>query len=198
MLGVSFAAGSVPSSQIAARVTADVDLREVGSGTVSGTSLFRVSGFVPLALSGIADITKAAVGPLLAGADRPVLAGAAGGAAIAGHNWSPFLPRRRRPRLRTRARRPRSERVAWCTGDARWSGRGQSVQANRTRRLRRAVRAPARAHAHTRPRGAWVAACVVAPMWTKRVVGNAPPAEPTWRTYAHRLLFDRDPDEVAR
>jgi hypothetical protein len=30
VLGVSFAAGSVPSSQIAARLKADVDLRDVG------------------------------------------------------------------------------------------------------------------------------------------------------------------------
>src|SRR5690242_13027579 len=91
VLGVSFAAGSIPSSQIAARLTVDVDLRAVGNGTVSGTSLFRVSGFVPLAISGVPDNMKGATGPLLAGLSRPVLRGFAGGVAIAGHHRSPFL-----------------------------------------------------------------------------------------------------------
>ena len=91
VLAVSFAAGSIPSSQVAARMKAGADLRTVGSGTVSGTSLYRVAGFMPLAVSGVADIAKAMVGPLLAGRNRPGLAAVAGGMAIAGHNWSPFL-----------------------------------------------------------------------------------------------------------
>src|SRR4051794_12453048 len=91
VVGVSFALGAVPFSNIAARAKAGVDLRVVGNGTVSGTNLFHVAGFGPLAVAGVCDVAKGAVGPLLAGRDRPVLAAVAGGAAVAGHNWSPFL-----------------------------------------------------------------------------------------------------------
>ena len=41
-------------------------------------------------------------------------------------------------------------------------------------------------------RGALVGACVVAPMWAKRLLGNGPPREPTRQVYLRRLLFDRD------
>ena len=40
-------AGSIPFSNLAARVRAGVDLRDVGTGTVSGTALFDVAGFGP-------------------------------------------------------------------------------------------------------------------------------------------------------
>jgi hypothetical protein len=53
---------------------------------------------------------------------------------------------------------------------------------------------PVLARTHGR-KGALVGACVVAPMWLKRVAGNRPPRDPSLRVYAHRLLFDRDPDE---
>src|SRR5437016_13205261 len=91
VLGLSFAAGSIPSSNIAARVRAAVDLRDVGTGTVSSTALYRVAGFGPLAVAGIVDIAKAVVDPFLAGRARPSLAAAAGGFAIAGHHRSPLL-----------------------------------------------------------------------------------------------------------
>src|SRR3981081_4189302 len=60
VLGVSFVAGSIPSSNIAARRRASVDLRTVGTGTVSGTGLYRVAGFGPLPVSGIDAIPQAA------------------------------------------------------------------------------------------------------------------------------------------
>ena len=47
VLAVAFAAGSIPFSNLAARITRGVDLRTVGTGTVSGTSLLpgrRVPG----------------------------------------------------------------------------------------------------------------------------------------------------------
>src|SRR5207244_1892983 len=91
VLAAGYAAGAIPFSNIAARRARGVDLRAVGTGTVSGTALYRVAGFGPLALAGIFDVAKGAVGPVLAGRDRPVLAAAGGGLAVAGHNWSPFL-----------------------------------------------------------------------------------------------------------
>ena len=54
-------------------------------------SLHEVAGFGPLAVAGVLEVAKGSVGPLLAGRDRPALAAVAGGAAVAGHNWSPFL-----------------------------------------------------------------------------------------------------------
>jgi glycerol-3-phosphate acyltransferase PlsY len=193
VLGVSFAAGSIPSSQIAARLTADVDLRDVGSGTVSGTSLFRVSGFMPLAISGIADIMKGAAGPLLAGRARPGLAAVAGGAAIAGHNWSPLL--------RGAGGRGFAPALGVLGVNA-WQGvpvmLGGIVAGKAIRQtglggfVAQCALVPVLARTQGR-RGAWVAACVIAPMWAKRVLGNAQPARPSARAYGFRLLFDRDP-----
>src|SRR5271169_1803904 len=87
---VSFAAGSIPFSNLMARWRAGVDLRDTGTGTVSGTSLYRVTGFSALAVAGSCDVAKGAVGPALA-LHHPILGGIAGGLAVAGHNWSPFL-----------------------------------------------------------------------------------------------------------
>lgn len=91
ILGLSFLAGSVPFSQIAARHFAGADLRQVGSGTVSGTALYEVAGFGPLAAAGVLDVAKGAIGPLLARHEHPALGAAATAAAVAGHNWSPWL-----------------------------------------------------------------------------------------------------------
>src|ERR1700730_4620216 len=86
---LSFFAGAVPFSNLVARHRRGVDLRQTGSGTVSGTSLYRVAGFRALAFAGICDVAKGALGPLLL-LDHPIVAGIAGGLAVAGHNWSPF------------------------------------------------------------------------------------------------------------
>ncbi len=106
VLVASFVAGSVPFSQLAAGCFAGVDLRQVGSGTVSGSGLYEVAGFGPLAVAGVLEVAKGAAGPLLArlvpgwpsGKRAPgeprsltLLDAAAAGAAIAAHNWSPWL-----------------------------------------------------------------------------------------------------------
>jgi glycerol-3-phosphate acyltransferase PlsY len=90
-LGLSFLSGSIPFSGLGALLAADVDLRAHGSGTVSGTGLYEVAGFGPLALAGSLDVAKGAIGPLLAGAERPWLGSGAAACSIAGHNWSPWL-----------------------------------------------------------------------------------------------------------
>ena len=87
---VAFAVGAIPFSNLVAQSTAATDLRSVGSGTVSGTALYRVAGFAPLAFGGILDVAKGAPGVLAAGS-APVVGALAAGAAVAGHNWSPFL-----------------------------------------------------------------------------------------------------------
>jgi acyl phosphate:glycerol-3-phosphate acyltransferase len=195
VLAVSFAAGAIPNTQIAARLKAGVDLRTVATGTVSGTSLYRVAGFVPLAVSGIADIAKAVIGPLLAGRDRPVLAAVAGGAAVAGHNWSPFL--------RGAGGRGFAPSLG-ALGVNAWPGvpvmLGGLVAGKACKQtglggfVAQCALVPVLARTHGR-RGAITGACVIAPMWVKRMLGNAPPETPSARVYVHRLLFDRDGDE---
>jgi glycerol-3-phosphate acyltransferase PlsY len=192
VLAASFVAGAIPSSNLAARRRAGVDLRHVGSGTVSGTSLYRVAGFGPLAVAGVADIAKGTVGPLLAGRDRPVLQALAGGAAIAGHNWSPFL--------RGAGGRGIAPSLGVLGVNA-WPGvpvmLGGLVVGRAVRQtglggfVAQCALVPVLARTHG-VRGAFVGACVVAPMWAKRLLGNAPPREPSARVYVERLLFDHD------
>ena len=87
---VAFVVGAIPFSNLLAQSVVATDLRSVGSGTVSGTALYRVAGFAPLAFGGIMDVAKATPGVLAAGS-APVVGALAAGAAVAGHNWSPFL-----------------------------------------------------------------------------------------------------------
>ena len=192
VLGVSFLAGSIPSSNIAARLRASVDLRDIGSGTVSGTGLYRVAGFGPLAAAGIADIAKATIGPLLAGPTRPGLAAVAGGVAIAGHNWSPFLHgaggRGFAPSLGALGIQALPGVPVMLGGLV--AGRAVA-QTGLGGFAAQCALLPVLARTDGR-RGVAIAACVVAPMWAKRLAGNAPPALPTFRAYAHRLVFDRD------
>jgi acyl phosphate:glycerol-3-phosphate acyltransferase len=194
-LGVAagFAVGSIPFSNIAARLTRGVDLRGVANGTVSGTSLYRVAGFGPLAVAGVLEVGKGAVGPLLAGRDHPVAAALAAGACVAGHNWSPFL--------RGAGGRGISPAVG-ALGVVAWPGSlvllagmagGKLVgQAAPGSLLAQAALVPVLARARG-GRGALAGAAVLAPMLVKRLAGNARAAgERPARIYLNRLLLDRD------
>jgi glycerol-3-phosphate acyltransferase PlsY len=140
----------------------------------------------------VCDVAKGAVGPLLAGADRPVLAAFAAGAAVAGHNWSPFLAgaggRGISPAIGALAV------TAW-PGSALLLG-GLALgrllhETGLTSFVADAALVPALAAARGR-RGALLGACVVTPMLVKRALGNQPPVRPGWRSRAQRVLFDRD------
>ncbi len=190
VLAFAFAAGSVPFSNIASRMLRDVDLRDVGSGTVSGTSLYDVAGFGPLAVAGILDVAKGAVGPLLAGRDRPRLAALAGGASVAGHNWSPFLGgaggRGVSPALGALFSQ------SWPGGVLLLTGMTVGRLAHHTA-VGCLVADLALVPVLGRLRGAdgvLAAAAVVGPMLAKRLAGNAP--APGRRAYLARLVFDRD------
>jgi glycerol-3-phosphate acyltransferase PlsY len=193
VLGVAYLAGAIPFSNLMARRRRGVDLRTVGTGTVSGTSLYEVAGFGALALSGICDIAKGAVGPLLAGRDRPTLQAAACAAAVAGHNWSPFLGgaggRGISPAIGALG-------AAAPTGSAILLG-GMTVGrlAGETAigsLAADAVLVPVLARTDGR-RGALAGASVVATMIAKRLAGNAPAAPGRRaRTYLNRLVLDRD------
>src|SRR4249919_1547143 len=89
--GIGFLAGAVPSSNLAAHRLCGSTCAGVGTGTISGTALYQVAGFGPLAVAGLAGVAKGAVGPLLVGRRRPAAAALACGLAVAGHDWSPLL-----------------------------------------------------------------------------------------------------------
>ncbi|HET6950978.1 MAG TPA: glycerol-3-phosphate acyltransferase [Acidimicrobiales bacterium] len=194
-MGAAWLAGSVPFANIAARRRARVDLRDVGGGTVSGTALYEVAGFGPLAVAGVCDVAKGAVGPLLAGRDRPALGALAATAAVAGHNWSPWLGGAggRGVSVALGALLPRA-----------WSGTAVLALGLAGGRLSRhtglgtfvadlaLVPVVGRVHGRAAAVGA---AGVVGVMLAKRLAGNRPPDAPDLRTYGHRLLFDRDPAE---
>lgn len=193
VLVVAYVVGAVPFSNIAARRARGVDLRTVGSGTVSGTSLYRVAGFVPLALAGVCDVAKGAVGPLLAGTGRPGLAAVAGGLAVVGHNWSPFL--------RGAGGRGMSTAMGALAVTA-WPGAAMLLAGLALGRLvGQTALVSLVAEVALVPvlavlgwRGAALAGlCVAVPMLAKRLFGNAAPSGDRARTYLMRLLFDRDP-----
>jgi glycerol-3-phosphate acyltransferase PlsY len=188
-----YLAGSVPCSQVAARLLRQVDLREVGPGTVSGTSLYRVAGFGPLAVAGSADVAKGAVGVLLAPAGSPVCAAAAAGAAIVGHNWSPWLAgaggRGISPAIGALLPRTPVGSAALLAGLAGGRLARQTAIGSLAADL---ALLPILGRRYGR-RGVWMAAAVLAPMLAKRLFGNGPPPERTLRVYAARLVLDRDP-----
>ncbi len=90
-MAVAFAAGSVPVANLTARALVGVDLRHTPTGTPSGSALYDVTGFGPLAAAGAVELAKGALGPVLAGRQRPLLGALAAAVAVAGHNWSPWL-----------------------------------------------------------------------------------------------------------
>jgi glycerol-3-phosphate acyltransferase PlsY len=188
----AFFVGSVPFSQIAARIRAGADLRRVGSGTVSGTNLFRVAGFGPLAVAGVFEVAKGGFGPVIAG-DRPLLAAVCGGLAVAGHNWSPFLRgaggRGISPALGAMLVQAWPGAVVLILGLVLGRFLGETALGSF---VADTLVVPVTALTHGAV-GAWAAVCVVVPMLVKRVLGNERPAHPDRRTYLHRLLYDHDP-----
>ena len=192
ILVISFFLGAIPFSNLVARATRGTDLRDVESGTVSGTSLFHVAGFGALAVAGVLDVGKGMVGPLLAGPDRPVLAAFAVAAVVAGHDWSPFL--------RGAGGRGFAPSLGGLLVTA-WPGTvlllaslviGLAIrQTGLTMFVAVVLLTPVLAITNG-PAGALTGAAVAVPMLTKRVMGNRPAPAPRSRVYLRRLVFDRD------
>jgi glycerol-3-phosphate acyltransferase PlsY len=193
VVGLAWLAGSVPFSNLTARSRAQVDLRDVGNGTVSGTALYDVAGFGPLAVAGVCDVAKGFVGPVLAGRDRPVLGAVAATAGVAGHNWSPWL----------QGAGGRGLSVAFgAFTPLAWPGTvvlAVGLAAGRLRQqsglgsfLGAMAVVPVVTRTHGRA-GAVAGTGIVGVMLAKRVLGNRRPDDPSVRTYVHRLVFDRDP-----
>ena len=198
VLAASYLGGSVSFSQLAARRLKGVDLREVGNGTVSGSSLYAVAGFRVLALAGVLDVAKGALGPLLAGRHRPELAGVAAGAAVAGHNWSPWL--------RGAGGRGMSPAIGALLV-LRWPAAALLLGGLATGRIARQTALVSLLAelgvvvvlaADGGDGGAVAGIAIVGPMLAKRVLGNGPPDGSAGRVRLARLLFDRDEWRAAR
>jgi glycerol-3-phosphate acyltransferase PlsY len=193
VLLVAFLAGSIPCSNLAARWARGVDLRAVGTGTVSGTALYRVAGFPALALAGIVDVAKGAVGPALAGSGRPTLAALAGAAAVVGHNWSPFLRgaggRGIAPALGALLVQAWPGAVLLLLGLVVGKAFHQTGLGGFAAEV---LLAPALLALDGRD-AAVAGLAVAVPMLVKRVMGNGRPGTPGVRVYLARLLYDREP-----
>jgi glycerol-3-phosphate acyltransferase PlsY len=193
VVAVSYLVGSIPLSQIASRLLRGVDLKSVGTGTVSGTNLYEVTGFGPLAAVGCLEVVKGAVGPRLAGRGRPGLAAAAAGAAVVGHDWSPFL---RFAGGRGISPAMGATLVVGPEGTALLAaGLGVGRLAGETALgCFAAIVALSPALAARRGKiGAAAGAALAAPQLLKRILGNGPPppSHPP-KVYLWRLLLDRD------
>ncbi len=196
VVGAAFLAGSVPFAQLVARRRARVDLRRVGTGTVSGSGLYHVAGLGPLLVAGVLDVAKGTVGPLLAGPERPALAAAAAGAGVCGHNWSPFL---RGSGGRGVSVALGALTVAAPEGAALVLGSlavGRLADDNPGIGTLAGGVALVPLLARTRGRrGTALALAVVTPMLLKRLAGNRRATAPA--TYLRRLVLDRDTADEA-
>jgi glycerol-3-phosphate acyltransferase PlsY len=191
VITAAYLAGAIPFSGWLARALRGVDLRAYGTGTVSGTGLFRVAGLRPLLAGGILDVAKGMIGPALAGRDRPVLAAVAGGTAVAGHNWSIFLGgaggRGISPALGSMV-------VNGWQGSLYLLGALASGKAVRSTSLGAFVGYVTLPAVMARYRGGdGLVAGLIGPMLLKRVIGNQSlPQVGTTKVAVTRLFFDQD------
>jgi len=85
--------GSIPTAYLVARWMGKLDIRQYGSGTVSGSMVYEHVSRWAAVLVGLFDMLKATLAAWLAwwlGMGLPTAA-AAGLAAVSGHNWPLFL-----------------------------------------------------------------------------------------------------------
>jgi glycerol-3-phosphate acyltransferase PlsY len=175
-----------------ARRAKGVDLRTVGTGTVSGTSLYEVAGFGALAAAGILEVAKGAVGPALAGRRHPLAAAVSAGAAVAGHNWSPFLGgaggRGISPALGALGVTAPAGAATLLAGMGAGRLGGETAVGSLIADIA-LVPIAGKYHGKRGRRAAWA---VLVPLVIKRLAGNAPPQQRGATVYLLRLLFDRD------
>jgi glycerol-3-phosphate acyltransferase PlsY len=161
---------------------------------VSGTGLYEVAGFKPLALAGSLDVAKGAIGPLLAGRRRPYLAAVAAGAAVAGHNWSPLLGGAGGRGISTALGATLAAAPEGTVVLGAGLGGGRLVRQTGLASFAAIVALfPVLWWRRGLP-GAALALCLAVPMLAKRLLGNAPPPPgDRGAVLRSRLLYDRDP-----
>jgi len=194
-LGVVFAfgIGAIPFSYLVARWVSGADLRLVGSGTVSGSGVGEAAGFWPMAAAGLLDIGKGAAAVLPLAGTRPIVAAIAAGAAVIGHNWSPFL--RRAGGRGISPAMGAAAVLAWPGALVLLAGLAFGKLARHTSVgsfVAQAALAPVLAITHGTV--GWVlGVSVVIPMWAKRMAGNHPPERRAGGVLLYRLVRDHDP-----
>ena len=89
----SYLIGGVSAAYIAGRILRGIDLRLYGSRNVGASNVFQTVSRAAVVPVGLADIAQGMAGILIAKATDESLTVQvlAGLAALAGHNWSPFL-----------------------------------------------------------------------------------------------------------
>lgn len=192
VVAVAAFAGSVPVANLVARRRAGVDLRRTGTGTVSGSGLYALAGFGPLAATGGVELAKGALGPLLAGRARPLLGALAAAAAIVGHNWSPFLGLKggRGVSLAVGAGLVMAPEAA--LGLLGGLGAGRLVRESGLGTLAGLVSLPVLVARRRGVVGGAAGGLLVAPILVKRLLGNDARLPATATVAASRMLADRD------
>lgn len=92
-IAIGYLLGSLPTGLVVVRALTGTDIRNAGSGNIGTVNVYRVTGLGASALVLAVDMLKGAGAVVLARAwGLPAAVQVAAGlAAIAGHNWSPFL-----------------------------------------------------------------------------------------------------------
>jgi glycerol-3-phosphate acyltransferase PlsY len=189
---LAYAAGSVPVANLAAKATGGPDLRTVAGGTVSGTSLYAVSGFGTLAAAGCLELAKGALGPVLAGRGRPVLGALAAASAICGHDWSPWLRGKggRGVSLLLGALAVLAPEGAALLATAMAAGR--LVRQTGAGTFLALLSTPLLLARRRGRGGALVGSLLVAPVLAKRLVGSGNTLPDSFGVVLSRLVFDAD------
>lgn len=89
----SYAIGGLPVAFLTARVLRGVDIRQQGSGNAGASNIWQTVSRMAVVPVGLAEIAQGMAGILIAKlADQSLAVQVTAGlAAIAGHNWSPYL-----------------------------------------------------------------------------------------------------------
>ena len=191
-LAISWLIGSVPSSYLVARLVEGVDLRDIGTGTVSGSALYEAAGFGPLVVSGLFELGKGAVGPLMVGSDRPALRAATVALATVGHNWSPLLAGKggRGSSVALGASLAAAPEGVVVLGAG--MGLGRLVNQTAFGNLVSLVLLPILLWRTRRTAGLALALAMVVPALAKRALGNDGRWPRDRKAFFSRLVFDRD------
>lgn len=191
-LGGALLIGSIPVSNIISLAATGQDLRQVGTGTVSPSGLYRVGGIRPFAAACLLDIAKGSVAGALVRRRHPALAAAAAGLAVTGHNWSLFQAgaggRGVLPGTGILLFTAPSGAALIAGGIAAGYVAGDTAPGCFAAQL---LLVPVLAAVQGR-RGVLLGLAIAAPMLAKRLLGNSPRTRECRQTYLTRMIFDRD------
>ncbi len=94
LVTIGYLIGSIPTAYLAGRWIKGIDLREYGSGTISGSMVFEHVAHWAIVPVGLFDILKGSAATWIgmkSVSDGLLFAAITGMAAVVGHNWPVFL-----------------------------------------------------------------------------------------------------------